>query len=33
MAADKNAMALYVKVVEKKSFSKAGKREGVPIQR
>ena len=28
---DKNAMALYVKVVEHTSFSKAAKREGVPV--
>ena len=28
---DKNAMALYVKVVEHASFSKAAKREGVPV--
>jgi DNA-binding transcriptional LysR family regulator len=31
MATDKNAMALYVKVVENHSFSKAAQREGVPI--
>ena len=31
MAADKNAMALYVKVVENKSFSKTAQREGVPL--
>jgi len=28
---DKNAMALYVKVVENNSFSKAAQREGVPV--
>lgn len=31
MAVDKNAMALYVKVVENNSFSKAARRESVPI--
>jgi DNA-binding transcriptional LysR family regulator len=31
MAADKNAMALFVKVVENKSFTKAAQREGVPV--
>jgi DNA-binding transcriptional LysR family regulator len=28
---DKNAMALYVKVVENNSFSRAGEREGIPV--
>ena len=28
---DKNAMALYVKVVENNSFSRAAEREGVPV--
>ncbi len=28
---DQNAMALYVKVVENKSFSRAARREGVPV--
>src|SRR5438128_12137819 len=31
MPTDKNAMALYVKVVESGSFSKAAVREGVPV--
>src|SRR5258706_8355659 len=31
MLTDKNAMALYVKVVESGSFSKAAVREGVPV--
>lgn len=31
MAVDKNAMALFVKVVENKSFTKAAQREGVPV--
>ena len=28
---DKNAMALYVKVVENNSFSRAAEREGIPV--
>ncbi len=28
---DQNAMALYVKVVENKGFSRAARREGVPV--
>lgn len=31
MVIDKNAMALFVKVVENSSFSKAARREGVPV--
>lgn len=31
MAIDKNAMALYVKVVENQSFSKAARKAGVPV--
>ena len=31
MNVDKNAMALFVKVVENNSFSKAARREGVPV--
>ena len=31
MNIDKNAMALFVKVVENNSFSKAARREGVPV--
>src|SRR5947208_6030026 len=31
MSSDKNAMALYVRVVEAGSFSKAASREGVPV--